>query len=195
MHLHCPHCKNAIELVDLPDSGDITCTSCGSSFRLEQASTIGWDDFTGKRIGKFEVIGTLGRGAFGIVLKARDQELDRTVAIKIPRPGNIGDRLQDVERFLREARSVAQLRHPSIVTVHDVGQVSNLPGQAGSIPYLVSDFVDGITLADLLTARRPTFRESAKLIADLALALASTGGDGGSATAAGNRGDGTRRLA
>jgi len=164
MHLHCPHCKNAIEVVDVPSSGDITCTSCGSSFRLEQVSTTGWDDFTGKRIGKFEVVGTLGRGAFGIVLKARDAELDRTVAIKIPRPGNIGDRVQDVDRFLREARSAAQLRHPSIVTLHELGQ------HEGS-PYLVSDFVEGITLADLLTDRRPSFRESAELIAALAEAL------------------------
>ena len=64
---------------------------------------------------------SLGRGVFGIVLKARDEELDRTVTIKIPRSGNIGDGAHDLDRFLREARSVAQLRHPSIVTVHDVG--------------------------------------------------------------------------
>jgi hypothetical protein len=52
-------------------------------FPAGAGSTIGWDDFTGKRIGKFEVVGTLGRRAFGIVLKARDQELDRTV-VQLP---------------------------------------------------------------------------------------------------------------
>jgi serine/threonine protein kinase len=67
-------------------------------------------------------------------------------------------------RFLREARSVAQLRHPSIVTVHDVGQVAGLP-------YLVSDFVQGMTLSDLLSARRPRFREAAELVAAVADAL------------------------
>src|SRR5262249_48046610 len=63
-----------------------------------------------------------------------------------------------------EARSVAQLRHPSIVPVYETGQSDNQP-------YLVSEFVEGITLADLLTARRPSFREAAELIANLADAL------------------------
>jgi WD40 repeat protein/tetratricopeptide (TPR) repeat protein/tRNA A-37 threonylcarbamoyl transferase component Bud32 len=105
----------------------------------------------------------VGVGAFGTVYKARDPELDRTVAIKVPRAGNLGSS-GDADRFLREARSVAQLRHPSIVPVYETGQSD---GQ----PYLVSEFVEGVTLADLLTAHRPTFRESAQLVASLADAL------------------------
>src|SRR5262249_39789388 len=102
-------------------------------------------------------------GAFGTVYMARDPELDRTIAVKVPRLAELpgGD---DLERFLREARSVAQLRHPGIVPVHEVGQ-------AGGVPFLVSAFVLGTTLADRLTARRPTFREAAELIAKLADAL------------------------
>jgi WD40 repeat protein len=164
MHLRCPHCRNPIEVADLSVAGEITCTACGSSFRLEEVSTTAWDEYTGKRFGKFEVVGVVGRGAFGTVLKARDPELDRTVALKIPRAGNVGHGPQDVDRFLREARSVAQLRFPSIITVHEVGSDNGTP-------YLVSDFVEGVTLADLLTTRRPTFQESAKLIADVAEAL------------------------
>jgi WD40 repeat protein/serine/threonine protein kinase len=114
-------------------------------------------------LGKFELLETVGVGAFGTVYRARDPELDRTVAIKVPRAGNLAGP-QDMDRFLREARSVARLRHPSIVSVHEVGQ-------ANSIPYLVSDFVDGVTLADMLTGRRPTFRETAELIAQVADAL------------------------
>ncbi len=81
----------------------------------------------------------------------------------MPRAGNLAGP-QELDRFLREARSVAQLRHPSIVAVHEVGQVDGAP-------YLVSDLVEGVTLADLLGARRPPPRESAELIAAVAEAL------------------------
>src|SRR5688572_4935577 len=112
----------------------------------QKFATVTWNWSTTKRIGKFDVHGTLGHGAFGTVLKAHDTELDRIVAIKIPRAGNVGRDPQDVDRFLREARSVAQLRFPSIITIHEVG------ADNGS-PCLVCDFVEGVTLADLLTSR------------------------------------------
>jgi serine/threonine protein kinase len=64
----------------------------------------------------------------------------------------------DADRFLREARSGAQLRHPRIVPVYETGQ-------SDYQPYLVSEFVEGVTLADLLTTRRPSFREAAEVIA------------------------------
>ena len=64
--------------------------------------------------------------------KARDKELDRTVAIKIPRQADIS--AEDQEKFLREARAAAQLRHPNIVSVHEVGR-------DGDTIYIVSDFV------------------------------------------------------
>ena len=67
-------------------------------------------------------------------------------------------------RFLRASRSAAQLRRPAIVPVHEVGQ-------RDGAPYVVSEFVQGITLADLLTARRPAFREAAEMTARLADAL------------------------
>lgn len=163
MFLRCPHCQNQVELANAA-GGVITCAGCGSTFELDVPSTAAYDAFTNKRIGKFEIIGTLGQGAFGIVLKARDTELDRIVAIKIPRAGNVGSGPQDLDRFLREARSVAQLRFPSIITIHEVG-IDN------GTPYLVCDFVAGVTLADLLTGRRPSFNESAKMIAEVADAL------------------------
>jgi serine/threonine protein kinase len=109
------------------------------------------------------VLGVLGRGAFGTVFMARDPELDRVVAVKVPRTGNLSGG-EELERFLREARSVAQLRHPSIVSVHEVGQ-------ADGVPFLVSDFVRGVTLADLLASRRPHPREAASLLAAVADAL------------------------
>src|SRR5215471_16524479 len=146
MNIVCPHCHSPIEIVPPPARGEIACPSCGSSFRLDLESTTAWNRPAGRRLGRFELLGVLGQGAFGTVYKARDPELDRFVALKVPRAGNLAGP-EDLDRFLREARSVAQLRHPSIVSVHEVGQ-------AEGVPYLVSDLVEGVTLADLLTGRR-----------------------------------------
>src|SRR5262249_10141570 len=110
-----------------------------------------------------ELLSGVGSGAFGTVYKARDRELDRTVAIKVPRSGSFSNP-DEQERFLREARSVAQLRHRSIVSVYEVGQ-------ADGTPYLVSEFVDGMTLADFLTGPKPSARETAELVAEVADAL------------------------
>jgi tRNA A-37 threonylcarbamoyl transferase component Bud32 len=107
---------------------------------------------------------TRGQGAFGTVFKAPDRDLDRVVAVKVPRAGNLAG-AEEFDRFQREARSVAQLRHPSIVPVYEVGQHDG-------VPYLVSEFVQGVTLTDLLSARRPGVREAAELIAKVADALA-----------------------
>jgi serine/threonine protein kinase len=122
MHLICPHCQSPIELVEIPTPGEILCPSCGSSFNLAGGSTAGWRmDEQHRTLGKFELMDLVGSGAFGSVYKARDPELDRVVAIKVPRESNVGNG-RDLDRFLREARSVAQLRHPSIVPIHEVGQ-------------------------------------------------------------------------
>jgi WD40 repeat protein/tRNA A-37 threonylcarbamoyl transferase component Bud32 len=179
MHLRCPHCRNPIELADVPGTGELTCAACGSSLRLDPDATQSEAAGAGKRLGKFELLAWVGQGAFGSVYKARDTELDRIVAIKVPRAGNLGSGPQAVDRFLREARAVAQLRFPSIVTIHEVGvdppAAPVTPGQDGSpvqrTPYLVSDFIDGLTLADVLTGRRLAFPEAAKLIALVADAL------------------------
>jgi eukaryotic-like serine/threonine-protein kinase len=116
-----------------------------------------------RRLGRFELLDKVGMGAFGTVYKARDPELDRIVAIKIPRSGGLAS-AEDLDRFLREARSAARLRHPGIVPVHEVGQEDGLP-------YLVSDFVQGITLGEHLSNNRPPAREAAALIATVADAL------------------------
>jgi WD40 repeat protein len=164
MHILCPHCRYPIELARLTAGEEVFCSACGSSFRLEGDPTTTIAAGFGKSIGHFELVQEIGSGAFGTVWKARDLRLDRTVAVKIPRSSNVGSGQQELDRFLREARSAAQLRHPSIVAVHEVGEQNG-------VPYLVSDFVEGVTLADLLTAGRPGLAESAKLIAEVADAL------------------------
>src|SRR5262245_18260914 len=163
MHIFCPHCRNPIEVVQPAPREEIACPSCGSSFCLDTGATAADTLSAGRLLGRFTLLDTVGQGGVGTVYRARDPELDRTVALKVPRAGNLAGP-QELDRFLREARSVAQLRHPSIVVVHEVGQ-------AGGLPYLVSDFVEGVTLSDLLSARRPTQRESAELLATVAEAV------------------------
>jgi serine/threonine protein kinase/WD40 repeat protein len=163
LRIKCPHCGNGIQLVH-PDAREVTCDSCGSSFRLEPCATTPYHDRQHpESIGKFQVIHLLGRGAFGSVYKARDPELDRIVAIKVPRAGYFRSQ-QEEERFLREARSAARLGHPGIVPVHEIAH-------AHGVPFLVSDYVEAVTLADVLTGTRPGYRETAELVARVAEAL------------------------
>src|SRR5262249_39599944 len=85
--------------------------------------------------GRYTVRSTLGAGGFGSVYLAHDTQLDRPVAIKVPRGG--ADVPQaEAERFLQEARRLARLSHPGIVAVHDIGW------DEGQV-YIVSDFLDG----------------------------------------------------
>lgn len=165
MHLNCPHCRNPIEVIE-PTAREVLCPSCGSSFHLTDAktTTLYRPVEQGQMFGRFAVQAKVGMGAFGTVYKAIDGDLHRTVALKVPRTGNVGTSSDGIDRFLLEARSSAQLRHPSIVTVHEVG-VQN------EQPYLVSDFVEGVTLTDWLTAHQPTFRQAAQWIAELSDAL------------------------
>jgi tetratricopeptide (TPR) repeat protein len=114
-------------------------------------------------LGKFQLLERVGLGAFGAVWRARDTDLDRVVALKIPHTGLLAS-APELERFHREARAVAQLRHPGIVPVHEVATLEGLP-------VLVEDFIHGVPLKDLLQVRRLTFREAATLVAEVAEAL------------------------
>ncbi|NOX53027.1 MAG: protein kinase [Planctomycetes bacterium] len=107
----------------------------------------------------FELLDQLGGGAFGTVWRARDTKLDRIVAVKIPRTSAQTPR--DRELFLREARAAARLRHPNIVAVHEVGQLDDFT-------FIVSDFVEGVTLKEWMRTHRLTAREAAALCAKVA---------------------------
>jgi hypothetical protein len=90
-------------------------------------------------VDRFELLAELGDGSFGYVFKARDTELDRVVALKVQRAGEMATD-EDVARFLREARSVAQLSHSSIVSLYESGQTED------GVCYLVTEYVEGQTL-------------------------------------------------
>jgi serine/threonine protein kinase len=117
-----------------------------------------------RRLGKFELLEELGVGSFGCVLRARDTELDRIVAIKVLRAGQLASR-EDIDRFLREARSAAHLKHAGIVSLYETGQTED-----GTF-YLVEEFIPGQTLAARVSAGQLSFRQAAELTADLAEAL------------------------
>ncbi len=100
-----------------------------------------------RMIGGYEVIESIGEGGMGIVLRCRDKELQREVAIKLVRKELLGS-ADFVRRFTREARLSAALNHPNVVTTHQVGKHEGAP-------YLVLEFVDGKTLRDLLRTPPP----------------------------------------
>jgi WD40 repeat protein/formylglycine-generating enzyme required for sulfatase activity/serine/threonine protein kinase len=100
-----------------------------------------------KSIGRYKVVGILGRGGFGTVYRARDEQLERDVAIKVWRKDRfIGD--EAVEHLLQEARHVARLdEHPSIVGVHDFGR------QDDGSAFVVFQYIEGHSLADELKSQ------------------------------------------
>lgn len=116
------------------------------------------------RLGRFQLESELGVGAFGYVFKARDTQLDRIVAIKVQRAGMFATD-EDAERFIREARSIAQLDHPGIVTVYDTVRSDE------DICYLVTQFIDGESLDTRLQKVDFGFEHSATLIASICDAL------------------------
>ncbi|MFO0888277.1 MAG: protein kinase [Isosphaeraceae bacterium] len=167
LHLCCPHCQHRIELLSRTLDEEVVCPSCGSSFPVNaaaggEAPTISID--RGRRtFGRFRNLRQVGTGAFGTVYRAHDPQLDRVVAVKIPRASNL-EQGSGLDRFPREARSAAQLSHPRIVAVHEFGEHEG-------VPYIVSDFIEGVTLSDWLTARHPSIRDAAALIAEVADAI------------------------
>ena len=149
LHIRCPHCHNPIEvLADTPFT-DITCNVCGSHFSISNDTTETRDAVPLETIGHFELLSRIGVGGFGTVWKGpHDTELDRTVAVRSCAIGQLDSRQEHT--FFREWRVAAQLKHPNIVTVHEVGR-------EGHTIYIVSDLVRGITLA-LVYRPAPNFQ-------------------------------------
>ncbi len=115
-------------------------------------------------IGRYRVLGLLGEGGYGRVLLARDHELEREVAIKVPQPDRLS-RLEDLAQYFAEARVLAQLNHPGIVPVFDVGRTPD------GLCYVVSRHIAGKNLAMRLQEGQASLAESLSLVADIAEAL------------------------
>src|SRR5688572_33120677 len=115
-----------------------------------------------QRIGRYEVIKTIGKGAMGVVYKGRDPLLDRVVAVKtIMSPQGQGKRIRSayLERFQREAKAAAKMQHPAIVTIFDVGV-----DEASGAPFMVLEYLPGETLADRLDRVRSEERRVGKSV-------------------------------
>src|SRR5205823_3693759 len=112
----------------------------------------------------FELLEELGRGGMGVVYKARQKSLDRIVALKMVREAHLAT-ADDRARFRTEAEAAARLKHPNIVTVHEVGTVG---GQA----YFCMEYVEGWTLAQKVATDGPfPPREAARLVGVIARAV------------------------
>jgi serine/threonine protein kinase len=116
------------------------------------------------RIGRYRIIRQLGRGAFGQVYLAHDDELERPVAIKVPNPELIAHP-EDLQAYLNEARILARLDHPNIVPVYDVGRTED------GLCFVVSKLVEGSDLAVRIGQARPSLRDATELVATIADAL------------------------
>jgi serine/threonine protein kinase len=117
-----------------------------------------------KSIGRFQLKAVLGQGAFGKVYRAHDPQLDREVALKVPRVGTV-DTEEEASRFLREARSAGQLRHPNIVPIFDAGQINDTY-------YIASAFIQGETLLQVFEKKgKFAPKDAARIIAKMAGAI------------------------
>ncbi len=112
---------------------------------------------------QLEILAFLGKGGMGAVYQARQPALDRMVALKILPPQAAGGP-DFAERFNREARALARLNHPSIVTVHEFGQ-------AGGSPFFIMEFMDGLTLRQLEQTGRLSPTEALRIVPQICEAL------------------------
>src|SRR5258706_2516176 len=157
----CPRCLMAMNMATQTDvAGETGSPRAKPVSPLPNAPP---PDAIAKFFPQLEIIECLGRGGMGVVYEARQPRLNRLVALKILAP----EREQDPEfagRFEKEAQALARLSHPNIVTIHDFGQ-------AGGMYYLLMEFVDGVTLRQLLNTGRVSPREALAIVPQICDAL------------------------
>ncbi|GEP42850.1 serine/threonine-protein kinase [Brevifollis gellanilyticus] len=155
----CPKCG-----VSLPaDAPEGLCPAClisgalASNFETVKLAAPPWSlGDQVKYFGNYELLGEVAKGGMGVVWRARQQALNRTVAVKMIRSGLFADK-DEVQRFHAEAQAVAQLKHPNIVNIHEIGEHE---GQH----YYSMDFIEGGTLAHQCHGKAMNVREAAELL-------------------------------
>ncbi len=111
-------------------------------------------------IGKYRIIELIGEGAMGVVYRATDSVLDRTVAIKVM-SASIARQADLRQRFLREAQAAGSLQHPNVVTIYDLGEVD------GHL-FIAMEFVHGVDLERLIELQEPlSLRAKLDIIVDV----------------------------
>lgn len=176
MQINCPKCQKPIELMETisfreaEESGvektqiaqGVFCPDCGlipfefQSPVRSNKSIVPPEEL----ISHFRLLKPLGQGGFGVVWLAKDVNLDRLVALKMPFTNK-----SSVADLLHEAQSAAKLRHPNIVSVFETGQTEQ--GQA----FIASEYIEGLNLKDVLSAGRPTLETAIELMVTISDAL------------------------
>ena len=176
----CTHCGATLP----PDSPEGLCPRCLIALNLATQTEITGETSpakpsaapplpvsdVAKLFPQLTILECLGRGGMGAVYKARQPRLDRVVALKILSPEKQGNQ-KFAERFEREARALAKLHHPNIVTVYDFGETQ------GNF-YLLMEFVDGLTLRQLLQDRKLSAPEALAIVPKICDALQYAHGQG-----------------
>ncbi|MFO0871236.1 MAG: serine/threonine protein kinase [Pirellulales bacterium] len=162
LRIHCPRCRQPIEISIDGELSSLVCTACHAQFDVagEQAESQRAEAVA--TVAHFQLQERIGMGGFGTVWKALDTQLDRVVALKIPRRGFLA--AGAVDDFLREARIAAQLAHPNIARVFQIGR-------DGDIVYIVSQFMEGKTLDKWLADGACSQREIIELCVKICRAL------------------------
>ena len=122
------------------------------------------ESLVGQQVGAYQILSLLGAGGMGVVYRARDTRLNRSVAIKVLP----ADRVSDPERkrrFIQEARAASALNHPNIITLHDIGSESG-------IDFIVMEYVSGKTLDQRIPRKGMRLNEALKLAIQITDALA-----------------------
>ena len=160
----CSECGNHFEFD--PEADDrVVCPHCAATLATPGASRVDKaDPLLGQMLGQFEIVEVLGRGGMGAVYKARQTSLDRFVALKIL-PRAFARDASFVERFAREGRAAAAVKHPHIIGVYGVGQ-------EGGLHFIAMELVQGQSLGDVLKQAGPLSAERAiDLLRQVASAL------------------------
>ncbi len=161
--VRCPHCHVPVQMAEECPLNAMECPSCGARFSLvAETDTSTYFADPQRVLGGFQLLERVGAGKFGVVWKARDSTLDRIVAIKVPRKTQLD--AAETEQVFREARASAQIQHPNVVSVHEVGR-------EGGALFIVSDFVQGITLSEWMSDQHLTPTEAVRLCLAIAEAL------------------------
>ena len=135
-----------------------------SGFLVEEKSDQSVESQLGAFIGRYQIISRLGRGGFGVVFLAKDADLDRLVAVKLPHLHRAQHETY-LQTFLREAQTLARFDHPAVVPIYDCGLISD--GRC----FVVSKYIEGRDLANLMTQGPMQHIDVARLLIEVAQAL------------------------
>ncbi len=161
--VRCPHCREPIQLAGELIGQRVSCEKCGEQFALVPENL---DNLAGKdrlpMIQHFRLLELLGEGSVGHVWKAEDTKLGRLVAIKIPHRGSLAP--IEADSLLREAQAACRVRHPNVVSVHEIGYHNDQI-------FMVCDYVDGRPLDRLVSDQILSFDEAAHICLGVTTAL------------------------